>query len=138
MQAREALPNDTAGGVRWYWPKGENPASARHAARCEGVRLLAPFDPIVWDRRRFKLLWDWTYKFEAYTPAARRQLGYYALPLLWRERVIGWANVSGGALGLKAEFGYVAGRAPREAAFRRELEAELQRLQEFLGSDLVG
>ena len=138
LQAREALPNDTAGGVRWYWPEGENPASARHAARCEGVRLLAPFDPIVWDRRRFKLLWDWAYKFEAYTPAARRQLGYYALPLLWRERVIGWANVSGGALGLKAEFGYVAGRAPREAAFRRELEAEMQRLQEFLGSDLVG
>ena len=51
------------------------------------VRLLAPFDPIVWDRRRFELLWGWPYRFEAYTPVAKRKLGYYALPLLWRDRV---------------------------------------------------
>ena len=58
------------------------------------MRLLAPFDPVVWDRRRFELFWGWAYRFEAYTPAAKRQLGYYALPLLWRDRVIGWGNVS--------------------------------------------
>ena len=58
------------------------------------MRLLAPFDPVVWDRRRFELLWGWRYKFEAYMPAPKRQLGYYALPLLWHDRVIGWANVS--------------------------------------------
>ena len=58
------------------------------------VRLLAPFDPIVWDRRRFELFWGWEYRFEAYTPVHKRRLGYYALPLLWRDRVIGWANVS--------------------------------------------
>ena len=48
----------------------------------------------MWDRRRFELLWGWAYRFEAYTPAAKRKLGYYALPLLWRDRVIGWGNVS--------------------------------------------
>ena len=58
------------------------------------MRLLAPFDPIVWDRRRFELFWGWEYRFEAYTPVHKRRLGYYALPLLWRDRVIGWANVS--------------------------------------------
>ena len=58
------------------------------------VRLLAPFDPVVWDRRRFEILWGWAYRFEAYTPVPKRKLGYYALPLLWRDRVIGWANVS--------------------------------------------
>ena len=51
------------------------------------VRLLAPFDPVVWDRRRFELFWGWAYRFEAYTPVAKRKLGYYALPLLWRDRV---------------------------------------------------
>ena len=56
--------------------------------------MLAPFDPLVWDRRRFELFWGWRYRFEAYTPAAKRTLGYYALPLLWRDRVIGWANVT--------------------------------------------
>jgi hypothetical protein len=55
---------------------------------------LAPFDPIVWDRRRFELLWGWAYRFEAYTPIVKRKLGYYALPLLFRDQVTGWANVS--------------------------------------------
>ena len=44
--------------------------------------------------RRFELLWGWVYRFEAYTPASKRKLGYYALPLLWRDRVIGWGNLS--------------------------------------------
>ncbi|NJK44116.1 MAG: winged helix-turn-helix domain-containing protein, partial [Pleurocapsa sp. SU_196_0] len=48
----------------------------------ERVRLLAPFDPVVWDRRRFELLHGWAYRFEAYTPAAKRTMGYYALPML--------------------------------------------------------
>ena len=60
----------------------------------EKVRLLAPFDPVVHDRTRFELLWRWVYRFEAYTPVAKRKLGYYALPLLWRDRVIGWGNVA--------------------------------------------
>lgn len=53
------------------------------------VNFLAPFDPLVWDRRRFEHLWGWSYRFEAYTPPAKRVRGYYAMPLLWGERVIG-------------------------------------------------
>ncbi len=60
----------------------------------EAVRLLAPFDPVVWDRRRFEAFWGWAYRFEAYTPAPRRVRGYYALPLLWRDQVIGWGNLA--------------------------------------------
>ena len=66
----------------------------RAARRQDTVRLLTPFDPVVWDRARFELLWGWVYRFEAYTPAPKRKLGYYALPLLWRDRVIGWGNLS--------------------------------------------
>ncbi|HEX6707492.1 MAG TPA: crosslink repair DNA glycosylase YcaQ family protein [Albitalea sp.] len=131
-RARERLPHQGLDGVDWYWPQGERPASSRHAPSDE-VRLLAPFDPIVWDRRRFELFWDWAYRFEAYTPAARRQRGYYALPLLWRDAVIGWANVSTPDGRVVADLGYVAGKAPRDAVFRRELEAELDRLRVFLG-----
>ena len=75
----------------------------------EIVRLLAPFDPVVWDRRRFELFWGWAYRFEAYTPASKRQRGYYALPLLWRDRVIGWGNVSVKNGELHADIGYVGG-----------------------------
>jgi uncharacterized protein YcaQ len=57
--------------------------------------------------------------------------GYYALPLLWRDRVIGWGNVSTTNGVLHADFGYVDS-PPRERAFGRELEAELERLRVFL------
>ena len=82
-------------GVDWYWPATEKAARRATAEALEDrVRLLAPFDPVVRDRARFELLWGWEYRFEAYTPAPKRKLGYYALPLLWRDRVIGWANLS--------------------------------------------
>jgi hypothetical protein len=130
-RATQRLPHASVDGVDWFWPAGENPASARYAAN-DTVRLLAPFDPVVWDRRRFELFWGWAYRFEAYTPAPKRVRGYYALPLLWRDRVIGWGNLAVDAGGLVADIGYVSGRAPRDAVFRRELEAELDRMRWFL------
>ena len=117
-------------GVDWYWPVSENPLSKRHQPD-DAVRLLAPFDPVVWDRRRFEMLWGWPYRFEAYTPAHARERGYYALPLLWRDAVIGWANVSVVDQRLQVEVGFV-GTRPRGAVFRAALDQELARMQEFL------
>ena len=97
------------------------------------LRLLAPFDPIVWDRERFERLWGWAYRFEAYTPAPKRVRGYYALPLLWRGQVVGWANASVAEGRLTVEPGYVSGRPPRDAAFRPALALERHRLADFLG-----
>jgi hypothetical protein len=96
-----------------------------------GVRFLAPFDPLVWDRRRFEHLWGWAYRFEAYTPAPRRRFGHYALPVLWGDTVVGWANVAlvGGAV--RATLGYARGR-PADQGFRRALDAELARVEGFL------
>jgi uncharacterized protein YcaQ len=133
-RTRARLPSATVGGLTWYWPAGENPASRRHAAVDDDdtLRLLAPFDPVVWDRARFEQLWGWAYRFEAYTPAARRQRGYYALPLLWRGQVIGWANAAVADGRLHVEPGYVSGRAPREAGFKAALAAERLRLEGFL------
>jgi uncharacterized protein YcaQ len=130
--AREHLASVQLDGVTWYWPADENPASRRHEAD-DQVRLLAPFDPVVWDRTRFELLWGWTYKFEAYTPAPQRRLGYYALPLLWGERVIGWGNLSLTGGRLTHQLGYASGKAPRDVRFREECNAELARMHSFLG-----
>jgi uncharacterized protein YcaQ len=118
--------------VNWIVPAGEKVRGEAPPA----VRLLAPFDPVVWDRRRFELFWGWRYRFEAYTPPARRQLGYYALPLLWRDEVIGWTNLRNEGDRLVAEVGF-AGARPRDDRFRRELEAELERIREFLGAKKV-
>jgi uncharacterized protein YcaQ len=131
-RAKARLPQATVDGVTWLWPAGENPASRRHAPD-EAVRLLAPFDPIVWDRRRFELLWGWAYRFEAYTPAPKRVRGYYALPLLWRDQVIGWGNLAVKDGALVSDIGFVAGLPPRGAAFSNALDDELARLSRFLG-----
>ena len=82
-------------------------------------------------RVSFERLRSWVYRFEAYTPAARRKQGYYALPLLWRDRVIGWGNIAVKNGELRCEFGYV-GSPPPDRAFRRELQAEVERVQRFL------
>jgi uncharacterized protein YcaQ len=131
-RAKQRLASATVDGQTYYWPTDENPASRSHAP-LDAVRLLAPFDPLVWDRRRFEHLWGWAYRFEAYTPAPKRVRGYYALPLLWRDQVIGWGNVSVANGEMKTDLGYVAGTAPREAAFDQALRTELARLRDFLG-----
>lgn len=133
-RAKLRLAHATIDGVDWYWPASENPSSKRHRVE-ERVRLLAPFDPLVWDRLRFELLWGWAYRFEAYTPPAKRKLGYYALPLSWRDAVIGWANLAIDDGQLVPSLGYVAGKPPREPAFRRALDEELARMADFLRVD---
>lgn len=135
-QAREQMASCSIEGTTWYWPADENPRSRRYQID-EKVRLLAPFDPVVWDRRRFELLWGWVYKFEAYTPVAKRRFGYYALPLLWRDQVIGWANITAKEGRLQPSFGYIAGSAPNDSAFGNALDDELDRLTQFLAGTAV-
>ena len=132
-RAKTRLPSVEWDGMRWYWPEGESPTAKRHTdSQQDTVRLLAPFDPVVWDRRRFELFWGWAYRFEAYTPAAKRVRGYYALPLVFRDQVIGWANLSVKEDMLCTELGYIAGKAPQDRIFRTELAQELARMENFL------
>ena len=51
--------------------------------------LLSPFDPIVWDRSRALDLFSFDYKIEVYTPAPKRKYGYFTLPILYNNRLIG-------------------------------------------------
>jgi uncharacterized protein len=124
QRAVQRLPHAEVEGVAWYWPVNEDPGSRRWKAP-DRVRLLAPFDPVVWDRDRFERLWGWAYRFEAYTPPAKRVRGYYAMPLLWRDQVIGWGNLSVVNGQLRADIGYVSDQAPEDAGYRTALEEEL-------------
>jgi uncharacterized protein YcaQ len=117
-------------GVRYVWPAGRLVRKEPE----DVVRFLAPFDPLVWDRRRFEYFWGWPYRFEAYTPPAKRKLGYYAMPLLWKADVIGWVNASRRGTELAIDIGFVSGKQPSGNSFQRAFEAEAEKLRQFLSS----
>ena len=53
------------------------------------LEFLAPLDPMLWDRKLIEALWGFRYSWEIYTPAAKRQYGYYVLPIIYGDRFIG-------------------------------------------------
>jgi uncharacterized protein YcaQ len=131
QRAKKRLAHAVIDGHQWFWPDGES----MPAYDVDGVRFLAPFDPVVWDRDRFEMLWDWAYRFEAYTPVTKRKHGYYAMPLLWRDRVIGWANISKIGDGVEAKTGYVSGRAPKDRGYKAALDDEIEAMKIFLSDE---
>ena len=53
------------------------------------LEFLSPLDPMLWDRKLVEALWDYHYKWEIYTPADQRKFGYFVLPVLWGDRLVG-------------------------------------------------
>lgn len=127
MLADGDLESQVVDGLEYVSLRQQNRFDSREPV----VRFLAPFDPLVWDRRRFEHLWGWAYRFEAYTPPARRQRGYYAMPMLWKDDIIGWANVNIRDGKLSMDVGF-AKKQPRDTAFRLALEEEFERIKAFL------
>ena len=138
QRAKLRLAHAEVDGVEWYWPaKDKLTKAVDTASAAEVVRLLTPFDPIVWDRRRFSLFWGWDYRFEAYTPAPKRKLGYYVMPLLWRGEVIGWGNAAVTDAALQVSIGLV-GKQSVSTDLRRALDAEVDSMATFLGAQQAG
>jgi uncharacterized protein YcaQ len=98
--------------------------------------LLSPFDPLVWDRQRARDLFDFDYTIECYTPAAKRRYGYFNLPILHRDRLVGRldpkAHRAQGLFEIKAL--HLEPNVPASAELVAGLAAALRRLAAWHGT----
>jgi len=118
--------------------------STRRPRTVRARALLSPFDPMVWNRDRALRLFDFHYRIEIYTPAPKRQYGYYVLPFLLGDRVVGRVDMKADraagvlrALGAFAEPDVAAAGPAALAEVASELAAELRLMAGWLGLERV-
>jgi uncharacterized protein len=121
----------------WERPAYLDPA-ARIPRDLHSAALLSPFDSLIWERARAERLFGFHYRIEIYTPAARRRYGYYVLPFLLGERLVGRVDLkadrAGRRLVVQAAFAEPGTDAPRAAA---ALPGVLRALARWLGLEEV-
>lgn len=111
---------------------------ARMPRRVDAATLLTPFDPVVWERDRTERLFGFFYRIEIYVPQPDRVYGYYVLPFLMGEKLVGRVDLKSdrknGVLLVLGSY-HEQGADPDEVA--AQLGPELRRMSEWLGLDDV-
>lgn len=103
------------------------------------VEFIAPLDNMMWDRKLIRALFGFDYKWEIYTPVAERKYGYYVLPVLYGDALVGRIELVADkkAKRLKVVRYWPESGAEPDDAFRRLLRERLERFAEFNGCEEV-
>ncbi|KTR93512.1 hypothetical protein NS220_12265 [Microbacterium testaceum] len=138
VDAGELIPAQVEG-----WKVAGRPARAwlhRDAARprrVDATAILTPFDPVVWFRDRAERLFDFDYRIEIYTPAPQRRFGYYSLPVIVGDDVVGRVDLKAdrSSSALRVQSAWWEHGAPPDAADR--VAAELTTAAQWQGLERV-
>jgi uncharacterized protein YcaQ len=132
VAAGELEPVEVAG---WRAPAYRHPAT-RTPRRISARALLCPFDPLIWERARTERLFGFRYRIEIYTPAARREYGYYVFPFLLDDELVARVDLKAdrkdGVLRVPGAFAE-PGTAAQPSRITTELAAELRLMAGWLG-----
>lgn len=141
VRAREMVPVALEGaGKQEHWARPETLEQQTLALGDEGdgglVHILSPFDPLVIQRKRTELFFDYGHRFEAYVPKEKRLFGYFALPVLVGQDIVAAIDLKTDRKNKKllmqkwSWVGKGAARAPRKE-YKRRIEEELDRFERF-------
>jgi uncharacterized protein YcaQ len=103
------------------------------ANAAEMVHILSPFDPLIIQRKRTQLFFDYEHRFEAYIPAEKRRFGYFALPVLVGDDIVAAVDLKTDRRELKLlmkKWTWVGNKRPRQG-LKRRIEEELHRFERF-------
>jgi uncharacterized protein len=137
VRRNELVPVAVEGaGKQEHWARPETLEPTGGGAASELVHILSPFDPLIIQRKRTELFFDYGHRFEAYVPKEKRVFGYFALPVLVGDAIVAALDLKTDRKSRKLlmqKWNWVGAAAPRGARkdLKRRIEEELHRFEQF-------
>ena len=132
VRRKKLIPVQLEGAGQWlHWVRPETLDAVPDPAQ-EQIHILSPFDPLIIQRKRLRLFFDYEYRFEAYVPKHKRVFGYFVCPVLIGDRIVAILDLKTDRLRRKllVQRWHWVGRA-KSRAHRQQVEAALHKFEQF-------